>query len=103
MKINFKWLIVLVVTFIAIITNPKKQQHIDKVKEYAIKELPKFQNIDTNDAEAAGSVIGWNIGMAYLENIVSVDNYLLFSLTKLNYKGKSRIIGIGAFGNVWIK
>jgi len=33
---------------------------------------------------------------------MSTDNYVLFSTTKITWEGETRIIGIGAFGNVFI-
>ncbi len=59
-----------------------------------------------NEWEQVGQALGMMIGGTLVENVidnlVSTDNYILFSTTKINWDGKSRIIGIGAFGNVYI-
>lgn len=59
-----------------------------------------------NEWEQVGQALGMMIGGTLVENVidnlVSTDNYILFSTTKINWAGKSRIIGIGAFGNVYI-
>src|SRR5688572_22020550 len=35
------------------------------------------------------------------EKNVQIDDYFLFSLTKVNADGKQKVVGIGAFGKVW--
>lgn len=36
-----------------------------------------------------------------LVNLISTDNYILFSFTKATWDGETKIIGISAFGNVF--
>ena len=55
---------------------------------------------------SASQGIGFMIGAAFsdmiIDNIVSVDDYVLFSTTKVSWEGKTRVIGVGAFGNVFV-
>ena len=37
-----------------------------------------------------------------VDQMITVDNYILFSVTKGSYGGNTRTIGFGAFGNVYI-
>ncbi|MBK8442421.1 MAG: hypothetical protein IPL35_02955 [Sphingobacteriales bacterium] len=37
-----------------------------------------------------------------IDNSVSTDNYILFSTTKYSLEGETKVVGIGAFGNVFI-
>jgi len=105
-----KALIVLgIIVIVAVITNPKKNEHVDilkeKISQSAIHAAAKDMD-SGNGFERAGAAIGVTLGLKFLdsiiESVVEVDNYLLFSLTKLSYDGNEKIIGIGAFGNVWL-
>lgn len=44
------------------------------------------------------------LGMAggLIENSISRDNYLVFSITMATWNGESKKIGYGCFGNVYI-
>jgi hypothetical protein len=59
-----------------------------------------------NEWEQLGQAFGMMLGGALVDrivdNFVSTDNYVLFSTTKVSWEGKTKIIGIGAFGNVFI-
>ena len=35
------------------------------------------------------------------DKLVKIDDYKIFSLTKVKVKGEEKIVGIGAFGKVW--
>lgn len=62
---------------------------------------------DTDDEwEQAGQTLGVMIGGVIIDgvvnNLISTDNYVLFSTTKISWEGKTLVIGIGAFGNVFL-
>ena len=95
---------------IAVLTNPNQDRHKEVVKnklntimQKAMKE--GLKNSDSG-AEQLGSALGLMLGGALLdrmiETMVSTDNYVLFSTTKITWEGKSKLIGIGVFGNVFI-
>jgi hypothetical protein len=98
-----------VVIIVAVITNPKKDDHVDAVKkkmsQAALSEAVESSR-SGNDFEKAGAVLGMTLGMTLIDNMIEsvleVNNYLLFSLTKFSYAGHEKVIGIGAFGNVWL-
>ena len=54
------------------------------------------------DGVVLGSVIGGSIVEEMVDNLVTTDNYIVFSTTNVNVKGKNKIIGFGAFGNVFL-
>lgn len=98
------------ILLIGVITNPNQDRHKEVVKnklnvlmQKAMKE--SLKNSDTG-AEQIGSALGLMLGGAMLdrmiESMVSSDNYVLFSTTKATWEGKTKIIGIGVFGNVFI-
>ena len=95
---------------VAVLTNPNQDRHKEVVKnklnvlmQKAVKD--SFKNSDSG-AEQIGSALGLMLGGAMLdrmiESMVSTDNYVLFSITKISWEGKTKLIGIGAFGNVFI-
>jgi len=95
---------------IAILTNPNQDRHKEVVKNKLNTIMQKamkdgLKNSDSG-AEQLGSALGLMLGGALLdrmiETMVSTDNYVLFSTTKITWDGKSKLIGIGVFGNVFI-
>ena len=103
------------VIMIAVITNPNEDKHKSAVKSKLVafkmsKDITdktnNTSNSDYNSARHIGVVLGSVIGSSILEEIVndlvSTDNYLIFSTTKLAVKGENKIVGFGVFGNVFI-
>ena len=95
---------------IAVLTNPNQDRHKEVVKNKLNTIMQKamkdgLKNSDSG-VEQLGSTLGLMLGGALLdrmiETMVSTDNYVLFSTTKITWEGKSKLIGIGVFGNVFI-
>lgn len=99
-------LIVVILLLIAIFTNPNQEDHKEKVKStfttYYQKSLKENQTESENKFEALGSLLGTSLINTMIENSVSSDNYLVFSVTKMTYDGQEKSIGYGAFGNVFL-
>jgi hypothetical protein len=101
-------IIICTLLIIAVVTNPNQENHQAKVKSLFMssisKELSDFSG--ENSWDTAGKTIGLTLGMNMIDNIITsfitADNYVLCSFTRASFDGKSRIIGVGAFGNVWI-
>jgi len=99
-----------IIVLVAILTNPNQNRHKEVVKNklnsYIQKSMTESLTETDNDLEQAGQALGMMLGGALVDkmvdNLVSTNNYLLFSTTKINWKGQSKVIGIGIFGNVYI-
>ena len=99
-----------IILVIAVLTNPDRQKHIEAIKDIFSEKLSETMANEvassSSNLEAAGTALGMTLGLAFidkfLENVVQNQNYIFFSLTEVRFGGKSRIIGFGAFGNVWI-
>lgn len=98
-----------IILIIATITNPSKQDHIDAIKELLTGSINETIGDELGSAdgwEAAGAALGYTLGMGMIntmaDSFVHRKNFVVFSLTEISFKGESKIIGIGAFGNVWI-
>lgn len=103
---------VAVIIAIAIFTNPDLSVHKEAVKtkivvalQKSIKEQTKIARKSVPDmAEpTVSSLFGEDTIEKIVDKAVSRDSYLLFSITKVTSNGKSNmIVGIGAFGGVYI-
>lgn len=79
-KTLFKWLLIgiVIVLAFAYFSNPDELEHKSKLRELT-KNLP----------------------VKIKDSAIQVDNYKVFSLTKVKIDGKEKITGVGAFGKVW--
>lgn len=90
------------VIFLFILTNPSEEKH---EKAFMSKINTSSYNSITepdDDWGRAGQAFGNMIGDALVIKVVSADNYIFFSVTKINYGGSSRIVGMGILGVVII-
>lgn len=97
--------IVVLIIFVAVLTNPTQDEHREAVKNRLMAVLQKeIKNSSTNANEvgqAVGVMLGGLIANGLINNLISADNYVLFSITKMTWEGEERLLGIGAFGNVF--
>jgi hypothetical protein len=79
-KAILKWILIAVVVVIAIayLSNPDESNHKRSLKE-----------------------IGKKLDVKIKDDAIQVDDYKVFSVTKVKVNGKEKITGIGAFGKVW--
>ena len=103
-------LVLILVVLVAIFTNPGSERHKEIIKSKLTIFLQKAMKDElkgtSEDEQQAGQAIGMLLGGAIIdqiiENTLSTNNYLLFSTTKISWEGETKIIGIGAFGNVFL-
>ena len=72
-----------------VFTNPSIKQHKDFYIESTIKSFEK------------PNPYIYELAYCVAERNIKVDNYTIFSLTKLNEDGQVKLIGIGIFGNIY--
>jgi hypothetical protein len=95
---------------IGALTNPTQDRHKEAVKNklnvIMQKSLKDSMKNSDSGAEQIGSALGLMLGGAILdrmiESTISSDSYVLFSTTNVTWEGKTKIIGVGVFGNVFI-
>lgn len=100
-----RYFIVIIVIIMAAVTNPDEARHkeilMNKIKPEMIqafmgeKEIEKLNNLD-----ALSFMFGSTFIEKFVDSFISTDNYILFSLTKATWDGETKVIGIGAFGNI---
>ena len=86
------------------LTNPGKELHKEQLKIKLTEVIGEAmqERQDNLIVYGAWEMAGGMMIEAFTENHMSVDNYFLFSLTRLHWDGRSYIIGIGGFGQVYI-
>ncbi len=103
MKSKLIILFLLIVLAVAFFTNPDEQVHQAALKA---KSTEIMDEIIAERTDVIGSVAwqfaGEQLFNGFINSHVSVDNYYLFSVPKLNWDGKSYPIGVGVFGKVFI-
>lgn len=110
MKKRYVILLVFIIFLIAaILTNPSQDRHREIIKskikshvERTIKEYTTTENPWEKFGQALGMAFVGVIVDKLVDNLITSDNYVLFSLTKVKILGETRVIGIGIFGKVFI-
>lgn len=91
------WIIPTLIAVLLAISNPNKEQHQNCI----MREISKDNPIDLSDDSSWGYALGMSLATRFLDNVMEVHNYGLFSLGELHFEGKSRMVTIGALGNVF--
>jgi len=103
-------ILTVVLSATALFTNPQPERHKEAVKSklsaFMQQGMKESLTQTDNEWEQAGQALGLMLGGALVDRIVeeliATDNFLLFSTTRLNWDGDSKIIGLGIFGNVFL-
>ena len=99
------------IVIVAAITNPDESVHKSEVKDLMYSQMNLEKDLlnsasSGSEWEVAGTALGLSIGMSMadklVENMVSIDNYVIFSITNIRYEGEKKSVGYGLFGNVFI-
>lgn len=106
-KLHIILAIVAVILIIAALTNPHTQRHKEAVKEkltaYMEEKMKGSSGLDGlfgKGNAGLGGIFGKALIASAVDNIVSSDNYLFFSLTKVKFDERSKVVGMGVFGNI---
>ena len=67
----------------------------------AVVAIAYFSNPDESNHKRSLKEIGQKLDIKIKDDAIQVDDYKIFSVTKVKVDGKEEITGIGAFGKVW--
>jgi hypothetical protein len=102
-------IIIGIVLTIAGFTNPTRDQHVSEVKGIIVSNvLTKSvghltsRNQDHKPVSVLGTTLGTVAIREMADTFVSIDDYIVLSLTRITHHDQSQVVGIGAFGKVWI-
>lgn len=110
-KKQFYIILSVLIIGVLIFSNPSEENHIQTVKsklKIAFKKKMSSEITENqNDAFATlGSGLGLLLGDTFIDKLtdglVTRKNYILFSLTNVEFKGEEKIIGFGILGNVFL-
>ncbi|MGK4568174.1 DUF4359 domain-containing protein [Flavobacterium sp. 3HN19-14] len=99
------WLItiLIIIVLVAIITNPSVDDHKQELKSLFNRRVQNSLSDEESDGfKNLGIMIGNSFAEKLIDNAVTRDNYVIFSLTRGTWKENSKIIGFGIFGNVFL-
>lgn len=91
-----------VIILIAVFTNPNIEEHKHAVKSVVNQVVQNSISENESDIGNLGVLFGSSLVENLIENSVTRDNYILFSITQITWKGESKSIGYGLFGNVFL-
>lgn len=91
-----------IIILIAVLTNPSNEEHKQAVKSVVNEVVQNSISENESDLGKLGVLFGSSLAENLIENSVTRDNYILFSITKFTWKGESKSIGYGLFGNVFL-
>jgi len=90
-----------IILTISMLTNPNESRQKEILKYKLNVHLQKI--LSENDVENQGFMFLGNLFVSgIVNNAISTDNYIVFSTTNYTYKGESKVIGLAAFGNVFL-
>lgn len=93
-------LTVLILIMLAV-TCPDKSEHQEEIRQKVSEKMEQKMG-DADGLSAIGSFFASKIIDVYLDSKLSVDNYVLFSIGKLNYDGEDIRISFGMLHHVFI-
>lgn len=107
MKKNLITLLIIgILLIVAALTNPNVNRHKEimkiKLNKLTQQPLPKSDKKWKNTGSLLGMMLAEKFVNKMVDQIISVDNYILFSVTKATYRDNTKTIGFGAFGSVYI-
>ena len=83
-----------------VLTCPKKEQHVSVLNEKVSYLLSDTVGTE-DDFKILGAMLGSAISKQVLNMYLIVDDYVLFSVGRLEYKGKNNLLSVGAFGHIF--
>ncbi|WP_437919373.1 DUF4359 domain-containing protein [Sphingobacterium sp. LRF_L2] len=94
----------IVLMLVAFFTNPSNEQHEEAVRIKALELLQQHtgKNNDNNVLNLGVQLFGNTLVDQFMKNHIHVQNYYLFSVTKVTWEDKEQIIGLGMFKKVWL-
>lgn len=95
---------------VMIITCPKTEQHKEVLSTVITNtlnnEINENENLTgntliDNSFKTISNAFAGKVIKAVIDNLIVVDNHIVYSLGKIHYEGKDHIVSIGVFGHIF--
>lgn len=101
-RLGCLFMFLLAVALVAIVTCPGKDKHVDKIAS-------TVSNVVDDETKGFGKfaislidgLTGKDIVKSSVDKVITVDNYCLLSIGKVEWQGKEHITSVGIFGMVF--
>lgn len=101
-RLGCLFMFLLAVALVAIVTCPGKDKHVDKIAS-------TVSNVVDDETKGFGKfaislideLTGKDIVKHSVSEVITVDNYYLLSIGKMEWQGKEHITSVGIFGMVF--
>ena len=101
-RLGCLFMFLLAVALVAIVTCPGKDKHVDKIAS-------TVSNVVDDETKGFGKfaislidgLTGMDIVKSSVDKVITVDNYCLLSIGKVEWQGKEHITSVGIFGMVF--
>ncbi len=95
------------VAIIALLTKPSSSEHKEILKLKFKTHLQQAGSLSSADfwkktGKALGHLFGGVVIDELVDKLIVTEDYGFFSVSTINWAGESKVIGIGAFGNVFL-
>jgi len=105
-KKNWIIAISLVVALLLTFTNPSQEDHRQALETKFIENIQAKLANQTETTSEIGQTFGLAMATAFIGKIidstVTRNNWILFSTTEITIEGKTKTIGVGILGNVYL-
>lgn len=91
---------VIAVLLLLAVTCPDKKDHIDKIQDTVSTQIKRNNGGDA--LSIIGSFVALKVIDIYLDTAFDVDNYVFFSIGKINYAGEEIGTSFGILHHVFI-
>lgn len=102
------WIITisLIVSLLLVLSNPSQEDHRQALKNKFVESVQKKLANQPKTTSEIGETFGVTMATAFIGNMVDAtvtrNNWLLFSTTEIRVEGKSKTIGFGILGHVYL-
>ena len=92
----------LAVALVAIVTCPAKDEHVEKIA-YTVSNVvdDETKGFGKFAISLIDGLTGKDIVKSSVDKVITVDNYCLLSIGKMEWQGKEHITSVGIFGMVF--
>ncbi len=97
-------LVLIILLAVMVVTVPSREDHVNTIKDVTREWMDEAVGKDVLGSSILSEVTKWvggNGADMVIDHMFSYDNYIVCSVGKFNYAGRSRRVSLGMFGHVF--